>query len=224
MWGQVNGPVVPILRDVIRVSVVLRPDGAGPGRWTSPDRRGRRKGHPLMRPIARNLLLLAGTLTACGPLAGCLTLERLPYQIDPGETGYSHILGQVDQRYVYPLPLVERAMVEAMSDMKIHSVRRMLKTVKHGENDIEVVCLAGLLFDGRAIAVELEPQGEATGVRVRIDVYGDEPKSQILLSRTSVRLATLPQAVNPPFDTRTISDTALHRGMEVEGYRGAPLR
>ena len=170
-----------------------------------------------MRRIARSVLA-AGALAACGPLAGCLVFERLPYHIDPGETGYSSLLGFVAQRYVYPLPLVERAAVEAMTDMQIHSVRRAVK------KDGGCVVLTGLLLDGRIICMELEPQGEATGVRVRIDVYGDEMKSDILLKRVSVRLATLPQAVNTPFDTRTLSDSALNRGMEVEGYRGAPLR
>jgi hypothetical protein len=178
-----------------------------------------------MRRSARSLLA-AGVLTVCGPLAGCLTLERLPYQFDPGETGYSHFLGFVAQRYVYPRPLVERALLEAMTDMQMHTVRRRTRTVKPVDAGapVELVCLSGLLYDGRAIAVEIEPQGEATGVRVRIEAYGDEPMSNILLERTSIRLATLPQAVNPPFDTRALSTSTLHRGMEMEGYRGAPLR
>ena len=176
-----------------------------------------------MRWIARSLLA-AGVLTATGLLSGCLEIERLPYRIDPGETGYSHILGSLAQRYVYPLPLVERAMIEAMTDMQMHSVRRIVKTAKKEACGAGIVYLAGLLYDGRAILVELEPQGEATGVRVRIDVYGDEPTTNLLFERTSIRLATLPQSVNSPFDPRSLSGSVLHRGMEVEGYRGAPLR
>jgi hypothetical protein len=176
-----------------------------------------------MRWIARSLLA-AGVLTACGVLPGCLTFDRSPYHIDPGETGYAYIMGFVAQRYVYPAPMVERALIEAMTDMGVNSVRRMIKKDKNEEGERELVCLAGLMYDGRAILVEIEPQGEATGVRVRIDVYGDDPMSNQVLERTSIRLATLPQAVNPPFDTRSLSDSAVHRGAEVEGYRGAPLR
>lgn len=176
-----------------------------------------------MRRIARSLLA-AGVLASCGPLSGCLMFERLPYRIDPGETGYSEILGCISQRYVYPLAMVERAMIEAMSDMKMHSVRRATKTVKDDGCEHEMVVLTGLLYDGRLICAELEPQGDATAVRIRIDVYGDEPLSSMLLQRTSIRLTTLPQAVNSPFDTRSLSGSAVHRGAEVEGYRGAPLR
>jgi hypothetical protein len=170
---------------------------------------------------------------------------RSGYRIDPGVTGYSHILGCVAQRFVFPAPLVERAAIEAMTDMKMHSVRRSVKGPPHGlklgkDKDKDkrkdqdkggdpgappgMVVLDGLLYDGRLICVEIEPQGGATGVRVRIDVYGDEPMSKVLLDRMGVRLATLPQAVNPPFETRNLSDSILHRGMQVEGYRGAPLR
>jgi len=133
-------------------------------------------------------------------------------------------MGWVAQRYLYPEPLVERALVEAMTDMQMHSVRRIVKTVKRDQVDCALIHLVGLLYDGRAICAELEPQCEATSVRLRIDVYGDEPISNILLERTSVRLATLPQELQPPSDFRAISDSVLHRGMEVEGYRGAPLR
>lgn len=176
-----------------------------------------------MRRTARSLLA-AGVLTSCGALSGCLAFERLPFRIDPGETGYSTLLGCAAQRYVYPVPMVERALIEAMHDMKMHSVRRATKRTHHDDHDGEVVCLAGVLYDGRIIGVEIEPQGEATAVRVRIDAYGDEPLSDILLKRTSIRLATLPQAVNSPFDTRSLSDSATNRGAELGGYRGAPLR
>ncbi|MFO0910799.1 MAG: DUF3568 family protein [Isosphaeraceae bacterium] len=170
-----------------------------------------------MRRIARGMIL-AGVVASCGSLSGCVLFERLPYVIDPGETGYSHVLGFVSQRYVYPLPLVERATIEAMGEMHIHSVRRGVT------KDGNIVKLTGLFYGGSGILLELEPQNEATAVRVRIDLYGDEPRSRILLERISIRLATLPQSVNSPFDTRSLSDSVLHRGMEIEGYRGAPLR
>ena len=158
-----------------------------------------------MRRIAWRVVAAVGLAAACGPLTGCLLIERLPYQIDPGETGYAQDLGYIGQRFVYPLPIVERAMVEAMTDMKMHTVRRGVG--KEGN----VVMLNGLLYDGRIIAVALEPQGEATGVRIRIDLYGDEPKSRILLDRTAARIAMMTQSVNSPFDTRSLSDAATHR-------------
>ena len=172
-----------------------------------------------MRRIARGVLRTA-VLSAIASSTGCILADR-SVRLDPGLTGYSQVLGWVTQRYVYPLPVVERAVVEAMNDMKMHSVSK--KPLGKGHKD-DLVVLNGLLFDGRCILVELEPQGEGTVVRTRIDVYGDEPQSQILMQRTSVRLATMPQSVTPPFEPRALSDSVLHRGMNVEGYRGAPLR
>ncbi|MFO0953264.1 MAG: hypothetical protein U0835_19330 [Isosphaeraceae bacterium] len=200
-----------------------------------------------MRRIAQ-AVWMTGALAAAVPMSGCRSLdgqapgafgvestakdeapapppppgppgppEPPKYHLDPGVTGYSHILGWVTQRFVYPGPLVERALIEAMSDMGIHSVKR-------GTHHKTVATFKGLLYDGRIILVELEPQGENTVVKIRIDGYGDEPKTKILLERMSIRLATLPQAVFPPFDPRTLSDSAQHRGMDIQGYRGAPLR
>ena len=173
-----------------------------------------------MRPTAR-AWIGAGLLLAVTPVPGCVLPDR-NVRFDPGLTGYSQVLGFITQRYVYPLPLVERALVEAMNDMKMHSIYK--KPLGDGHQS-DIVRLCGLLYDGRAVVAELEPQGEGTTVvRTRIDVYGDEPLTNILYQRTSVRLATLPQSIVPPFDTRGLSDSVLHRGMDIEGYRGAPLR
>jgi hypothetical protein len=201
-----------------------------------------------MRRIARSVLAL-GLLAATVPLPGCRSVDgKAPwdavfgsphsaaqpgdgdaalaeagtvgepkYKLDPGVTGYSHILGWISQRFVYPGPLVERAIVETLVDMGGHSVKRGIKCET-------IVTFNGLLFDGRWICIEMEPQGENTVVKMRIDVYGDEPKSKVFLDRIAVRLSTLPQSISPPFDPRALSDSVTHRGMSIEGYRGAPLR
>jgi len=162
--------------------------------------------------------------TAIG-LLGCATIAvsglacntaKLPLRPDPGVTGYANIGIYSVQRYLYPLPLVERAVIEAMTDMKFHSVKRTPKD--------DGVKFLGLLFDGRYVCVTIEPEGQGCVVTVNFDIYGDEPLAKIFFERVSVRIATLPQAVNPPFDPRAISDTIIHRGMDPEGYRGAPLR
>jgi hypothetical protein len=162
--------------------------------------------------------------TACGILAvavlatletGCETV-RPALRPDPGVTGYANIGPYSVQRFFFAPNLVERAAVEAMTDMKMNSVKRTAKD--------DGVSLKGFLYDGRYICLTLEPEGPNTIVSINIDVYGDESMAQILLDRMGVRLATLPQVVNPPFDPRAMSDSVLHRGKSVEGYRGATLR
>ncbi len=147
--------------------------------------------------------------------SGCHSAQP-PLRPDPGVTGYANIGPYSVQRFLYAPALVERASIEAMSDMKINSVKRVVKD--------DGVSLKGFLYDGRYICLALEPEGPNTIVTINIDVYGDESMAKILLDRTSVRLATLPQVVNPPFDPRALTDSATHRGQDVEGYRGATLR
>jgi hypothetical protein len=164
-----------------------------------------------MRRIAFRVLAL-GVLAA---LAGCYS-ARLPLRPDPGVTGYAMIGPYSVQRFTYPVPIVERAAVEAMTDMKIHSVRRKPK--------VDGICLQGFMYDGRYVLLTIEAQGPFSIVTVVIDVYGDEPISKILLDRIGIRISTMPQSIAPPFDPRAISDSDTHRGMDVEGSRGAPLR
>jgi hypothetical protein len=147
--------------------------------------------------------------------AGCRSVEP-PLRPDPGATGYAFINPYAVQRYVYPAPIVERAAIEAMADMKIDAVKRTTKP--------DGVSLKGFMYDGRYTCVAIEDHGRNSIVSVAVDVYGDEPVSKILLERIGIRLATLPQAINPPFDPRAMTDSITHRGQDVEGYRGAPLR
>lgn len=147
--------------------------------------------------------------------AGCDSV-MLPLRPDPGATGYANIGPYSVQRFVYPVPIVERAVIEAMTDMKMHSVKRKAKS--------DGVCLQGFTYGGRYVLATIEAEGSNSIVTVNIDPYGDEPMSKILLERTGIRIATMPQSIAPPFDPRAITDSITHRGADVEGYRGVPLR
>ncbi len=84
------------------------------------------------------------------------------------------------------------------------------------------VCFLGYLFDGRYVWYTLEREGDTNTIAtIEIDAYGDQPLSKMLFDRTSSRLATLPQSINPPFAPRSISEAVTHRGQDVDGYRGA---
>jgi hypothetical protein len=169
-----------------------------------------------MRLIDRGSRVLAGlTATLSVVVAGCHSVKP-PLRPNPGVTGYAFVGGYSVQRYFFPVPLVERAVIEAMTDMKMHSVTRKVK----GDG----VCFLGMTYEGRAVYVTVEERNGSSIVTSRFDVYGDEPSSKLLNDRIGIRLATLPQVVNPPFDLRNLSDSITHRGMQVEGYRGAPLR
>jgi hypothetical protein len=165
--------------------------------------------------MRRTAIGLLGCAAIAATGLACNT-ARLPLRPDPGVTGYANIGIYSVQRFLYSAGLVERAVVETMADMKMHSVQRKPKD--------DGVKFLGLLFDGRYVCVAIEPEGQGCIVTVNFDIYGDEPLAKIFFERVAVRIATLPQSVNPPFDPRATTDTILHRGMDVEGYRGAPLR
>ena len=165
-----------------------------------------------MRRIAVGLLVCT-TIAVSG--VACNT-ARLPLRPDPGATGYANIGIYTVQRFLYAPGVVERAVVEAMADLKIHSVKRKPKD--------DGVSFLGLLWDGRYFCATIEPEGRGCVVTVNVDIYGDEPFSKMFLEWVSTRIATLPQSVNPPFAPEAVTDSILHRGQDVEGYRGAPLR
>jgi hypothetical protein len=153
-------------------------------------------------------------------MAGCHTIEPVCAP-DPGATGYAFCGGYAVQRYIYPAHLVRRAIVEAMQDMYMSKVKETIRESKEARG----VKLAGLAYDGRLVCVTIDPRDEGTTiVTVRFDVYGDEPSSKVLLDRISSRLATLPPAVASPFADRAFSESVLHRGQDLAGYRGATLR
>ena len=155
------------------------------------------------------------SLLVIGLGSGCQSITP-PLRPDPGVTGYAYVNGYAVQRFLYSPELVERAATEVFSDMKFSAVRR--KVEPNG------VKLCGYTYDGRYVDFTMEPCNEGTIGSVRIDAYGDEPISKIFIDRTSIRLATLPQDLTPPFDPRALSDSILHRGQYIEGYRGAPVR
>jgi hypothetical protein len=165
-----------------------------------------------MRRIVFGVLTF-GALAVSGP--GCDTVRPM-LRPDPGMTGYAYCSGFAAQRFLFPPVLVERAAVEALADLKVNNVHKSMKS--------DGACLLGYLYDGRYIRLSIEPSQNVTIVSVNVDIYGDEPFSQIVLNRISVRLATTPQVVNPPYDPRNLTDSIQHRGQDVEGYRGAPLR
>src|SRR3954464_9268403 len=71
-------------------------------------------------------------------LAGCQSVRPVAAP-DPGATGYAYVHGYAVQRFLYPAPVLRRAVVEAMSDMRINSVKE--------EEKADGVSLCGYMFD-----------------------------------------------------------------------------
>jgi hypothetical protein len=156
------------------------------------------------------LLMAIGTAGA-----GCQSVRPVASP-DPGATGYAYVNGYAVQRFLYPAPLLRRAAVEAMSGMSINSVKE--------ETREDGIRLCGYVYDGRYVAVTIRPKDDTAIMSVRFDVYGDETMSKILIDRTSLRLSTLIPPGDPSFGPRALSDSITHRGQDVVGYRGMPLR
>ena len=161
--------------------------------------------------------IILASLAICGSLAvsGCHSAFPVGAPV-PNATGYAYVNGTGTQRFVYSPTVLERALLEAMTDLGIHGVHRL--------NKADGVSLCGYLYDGRLIKVGIVPIEEETIVSIHIDVYGDEPYTKHLIDRTSARIAMLPPDVDPRLDPRSQSDSVTHRGQDITGYRGKPIR
>ncbi len=102
--------------------------------------------------------------------------------------------------------------------MKMHSVHR--KPKKDGVCS-QWVCVRRPLHHRDDRGRRAEPRSSKRSSWI---VYGDEPLLKILLERMGIRIATFLHAVASPHDPRAITDSITHRGQDVEGYRGVPLR
>jgi hypothetical protein len=174
-----------------------------------------------MRRIAHS----AAVLLLASP--GCMTVAPIAGTVlGQGGSGYSYAAGRASQVFVYPQPTLEMAVLAAMEDLRIASVRKSL--------DGSVLRIDGLTPDRRTAAVLVRPQQGASRVIVRIGWFGDEPLSKALMDRIGIRLGTLPPAAipaeppsapasNPYFSRDAVPDEVMVRDREA-GYNDSPVQ
>ncbi|HMB06138.1 MAG TPA: DUF3568 family protein [Isosphaeraceae bacterium] len=172
----------------------------------------------------RRIALAAAVLGMATP--GCRTVAPIAgTMLGGGRSGYSYRAGRATQVFSYPPSTLEPAVVAAMDDLRIGSVRKGL--------DGGVLRIEGTTPDRRTATVLIRPQQGASRVIVQVGWFGDEPLARALMDRLGVRLGTLPPsaipaeppsapASNPYFSRDAVPDEIMLRDQEA-GYRDSPV-
>jgi hypothetical protein len=103
------------------------------------------------------------------------------------------VTGRAVQDFPVLAGAAANAVVEAMDDLKMSSVKR--------GRDGAVYKIDAQSADNRAVTVTIRPRQNAARVSCRVGWLGDEPLSRTVLERVGIRLGTLPPAAipeNPP--------------------------
>jgi hypothetical protein len=172
----------------------------------------------------RRIALAAAVLVLVSP--GCMMVAPIAGTVlGSGSSSYSYRAGRATQVFSYPPSTLESAIVAAMDDLRIGSVRKSL--------DGGVLRIEGTTPDRRTATVLVRPQQRASRVIVQIGWFGDEPLSRALMDRLGIRLGTLPPsaipveppsapASNPYFSRDAVPDEIMLRDHEA-GYRDSPV-
>ena len=157
-----------------------------------------------MRQFVRGMAAIA---VAAGTV-GCSTIAPIAA---PGMVTYTYRAGAASQGFPRPPVDVQKAAVDAMADMSIHSVR--------SSPDEGGVTYSGTTADGQGATVTVKNRGAFASAIVRVGWFGNEQLSRAVLDRIGVRLGTLPpEAIpaeipkaerTPIFSSRTVPDAAM---------------
>ena len=159
-----------------------------------------------MRRIARFALLLS----SIAGFPGCSTMGTgVMNNLADSGTSYSYGAGRATQNFAYPPATVQTAIVAAMQDLRIQSVRQI--------NDGSTIVFEGTTADNRGATVTLRPHTLGTRLSARVGMFGDQALSRAIMDRIGIRLGSLPPAAipeeppstpasNPYFSRSAISD------------------
>jgi hypothetical protein len=175
----------------------------------------------------RRIVLVAAALLALG-LGGCMTAG---FVRDPalGAAGYSYSSGRASQGFSYPYAQVQEAVVLALGDLEVHSIRTT--------GDAQGLSYEGKTLDGRRALVTIETKDALPVVSAKVGWFGDEAMSKALMDRIGIRLGSLPPSAiptDPPasassdssgsrFSRSAIPDKVMLRDKADVGYRDSPV-
>jgi hypothetical protein len=172
----------------------------------------------------RGIVLRVAALAALGS-AGCMTVGLVNSPV-PVAGGFSYSGGRATQSFAPPLEKVEAAVVEAMTDLGIHSVRQL--------NDPRLITFDGKTADNRRAIITLQAPTGPTIVTARFGLWGDEAMSRAFMDRVGIRLGTQPPKplaetppstpkANPYFSRDAVSKSSMLRNQSEVGYRDTPI-
>jgi Protein of unknown function (DUF3568) len=182
----------------------------------------------------RKVVLGSAVVVALG-LAGCQTVG-ITGNTALATAGFSYQAGTASQSFPFAATQVQPALLEAMADLKMTSVRQT--------QEGKATSYHGLTADGRRVSVTVSRvPGAAAGaieavetqsvLTARVGWLGDEPLSRALMDRVGIRMGSMPAAAipsDPPsspekgtfFGGRETLPPSVRR-MNDAGYRDTPV-
>jgi len=158
----------------------------------------------------RRIMLGIAAVAAGAAMGGCSTIAPVSAPLH-GDVSYTYRGGAASQGFPRAPAEVQRAALDAMADMSIHSVRT--------SPDEGGVTLSGTTADGQGASVSVKKRGPFASAIVRVGWFGNEALSRAVLDRIGIRLGTLPpeaipaeppaQARTPIFSSRTVPDSVM---------------
>ena len=160
-------------------------------------------------------------------LGGCRAVGPLT-NAGAGTSGFAYRAGTASQGFPVTPAEVRKVAVEALSDLRISSIRETI------EPDTTLI-LDGTTGDGRSARLTIQPLGAFTATTVRVGLLGDEALSKAILDRIGIRLGSMPPAAIPtevptsaqlPIQTsstkKSASDTSTIRNQYPTNYHDSP--
>ena len=141
---------------------------------------------------------------------------------------FSFSTGRAAQTFAAPATAVQPAVLSAMDDLRIQSVRQI--------SDGGAIVLEGTTADNRRASATIRPHSRnSTLLTARIGLFGDEALSRALMDRVAIRLGALPPAAipveppstpggNPYFSRAAVPDAQMLQGVAEAPYRDSPVR
>ena len=183
----------------------------------------------------RRIALTATVLLAASAGAGCpndwlpprlSTLAARSEKPSPGGADYLYGGGRAVQTFPQGPATVQPAVLSALDDLRIHSVRQI--------SDGGSIVFEALTADDRRASVAIVPQASGTRLSARIGLFGDQALSRALMDRVGIRLGNLPPAPvpetppsqpasNPYFSRTAISDAEMLKDQAEAPYRSTAV-
>jgi hypothetical protein len=183
----------------------------------------------------RRIALTAAALLASMACAGCHTMNPAALTAFDGPTGpggpgtgpgFSYSAGRAVQTFPQAPLTVQPAVLAAMEDLRMHSVRQ--------KTDAGAVVFEGTTADDRKAYVTVRPNAAGTRISVRIGLFGDEILARAVMDRVGIRLGSLPPSAvpaeppsspekNPYFSRSAVPDSVMLKGQAEAPYRDTPV-
>jgi hypothetical protein len=124
--------------------------------------------------IMKKKSLVQGLVLACAVVSSGCVAAAVGGAAAGGAGGVAYVEGKLDSKEPAPVPVVQRATLEALNELKL--------PVDSQRGDSSSGRVESSYSDGKRLTVDLDAKGSSvTEVAIRVGTFGDQSRSQQLL-------------------------------------------